>query len=179
MAKKKLSTEQKMKQFKRKRRVKIALEIIIPIIAVALLIPACYYGYYYVVFNAMATRDSDQFKGDGAGYSHPLHLLTETEMDGDLTLAYYHGGCWHVVDDSESLRKNRDHFILYKRDNDWHQGTHLQLFVIRNNEVHNHIPLSDFTLIDDRCFDGCMKLMSMEEFEQYHSARRIRKLTMY
>ena len=47
MAKKKLSTQQKIEKYKRKRRIGLTVKIIIAAIIVALMIPATYYGYYY------------------------------------------------------------------------------------------------------------------------------------
>ena len=52
MAKKKLSKEETIAKYKRKRRVGILLRILIPLIVIILVLQASYYAFYYVVFTA-------------------------------------------------------------------------------------------------------------------------------
>ena len=51
MGKRKLTTEQKIASYKKKRRIKIGIKILIATLIVAALIPATYFGYYYLVFT--------------------------------------------------------------------------------------------------------------------------------
>ena len=169
MAKKKLSTQQKIEKYKKKKRIKIAISAVIIAVVVALMIPASYYGYYYLVFTVFPQSSQNPDKVTGEGYSKPLHLIPEECTSSTYVLAYYYDDCWHVVDDTQRLHECRDKFIIYKEDNEWHEGTHLQLLIIKNTYMLDNYPLSPKMLIDDRCFKDCTKEMSMEEFEQYVS----------
>ncbi|MBQ9901313.1 MAG: hypothetical protein IJM51_02855 [Clostridia bacterium] len=167
MAKKKLSTEEKITRYKRKRRIGFFLRILIPLVAVLAIMQASYYGFYYVVFTVMPQSAYDPDKSVGSGYSKPLHMMAQYENKYTYVLAYYYGGCWNVVDDTEKLKANRDNFMIYKEDDKWHEGTHLQLMIYENSYLLNNVPLAEFTLIDDRCFKDCLKQMTMEEFIEY------------
>lgn len=167
MAKKKLSKEETIAKYKRKRRVGILLRILIPLIVIILVLQASYYAFYYVVFTVLPQSSYDPEKSVGAGYSKPLHMMAQYENKHTYVLAYYYGGCWNVVDDTEKLKENRDNFIIYKSDDDWHEGTHLQLILYENSYLINDVPLAEFTLIDDRCFKDCLKQMTMDEFIAY------------
>lgn len=178
MAKKNLTQEQKISRFKRKRRLGIALGIMATLLAVALMIPATYYGYYGIVFGAMAGGEEGH-KSTGKGFSRPLNAISDDEANGSFIFAYYHNGGWVVIDDTEKIISNRDNFIIYKADDNWHAGTYLQYYIIMNNEVKVHLPLSTFTLIDDRCFSDCKKIMTTEEFNAYRGERHIRSFAFY
>lgn len=167
MAKRKLSTDEKIARYKRKRRIGLVLRILIPIAAVLLLLQVSYYGFYYIAFTVMPQNSYDPDKSVGTGYSKPLHMMAEYENHYTYVLAYYYGGCWNVVDDTEKIKENRDNFMIYKKDDKWHEGTHLQLMIYENSYLLNNVPLSEFTLIDDRCFRDCIKQMTMEEFKDY------------
>ena len=169
MAKKKLSTQQKIEKYKRKRRIGLTVKIIIAAIIVALMIPATYYGYYYVVFSVLPARSYDPDKITGVGYCRPLHMIPKDNTESTFVLAYYYNGCWNVVDDSQKLKDNRENFMIYKEDDKWHEETHLQLMLIKDTYMFNNIPLCEKMLIDNRCFKDCTKKMTMEEFEQYVS----------
>ena len=167
MAKKKLSADEKIARYKRKRRIGIVLRIVVSVAVVLSLMQAAYFGYYYVVFTVMPRNSSTSEKSVGAGYSKPLHMMARYENKYTYVLAYYYDDCWHVVDDTQKLKENRENFIIYKKDNKWHEGTHLQLLIYENSYLLNNIPLAEFTLIDDRCFRDCIKKMTMEEFIEY------------
>ncbi len=167
MAKKKLSTEQKIKNYKKKKRIWLAVRILIAVTAICALIPLSYYGYYYVMFTALPQGSYDPDKTTGIGYSKPLNMMAQFENQYTYILAYYYDGCWHVVDDTQKLKDNRDKFMIYKKDDKWHDGTHLQLILYENSYMLHHIPLDEHTLIDDRCFRDCTKKMDMDEFTKY------------
>ena len=167
MAKKKLSTEQKIKKYKKKRRILLAVKILIAATVICALVPLTYYGYYYVVFTVMPQNSYDPDKNTGIGYSKPLNMMANYENKNTYILAYYYNDCWHVVDDTPKLKENRDKFMIYKEDDKWHDGTHLQLIIYENSYLLHHIPLDEHTLIDDRCFRGCIKKMTMDEFIKY------------
>lgn len=167
MAKKKLTTEQKIAKYKKKRRVSLLIKIMAGIIAFALLIPATYYGYYYLVFGVMPQNDYNPDKILGVGYSRPLHMIPEYDKSNSYILAYYYNGHWSVVDDSQKLKDNRDKFTIYKEDDQWYDEEHLQLLLFRGTFLYNVLPLSKNTLIDNRCFKDCTQIMTMEEFLDY------------
>lgn len=167
MAKKKLTTEQIISKYKKKRRMKIGVTIAVIAVVIALLIPVSYYGYYYMMFTVFPQGSENPDKVIGVGYCKPLHAIPEDNTTSKYVLAYYYDDCWHVIDDGQKLRECRDKFVIYKEDNDWHEGTHLQLMLIKNTFMYDNYPLSPKMLIDDRCFKDCTKLMTMEEFEKY------------
>ena len=170
MAKKKkvLTTEQKIKQYNAKRKRRLALRILIPTVLLLLAIPLSYFGYYHVVFGTMAERAGDSYKKGGAGYSRPLQLFERVDEDWwNCSIAYYYNGSWYVVDDTETIMANQENFIVYKSDNEWHEGRHEQLYLVVNRYMRYHVPLGDFTLIDDRCFRDSKVKMSMEEFRTF------------
>ena len=140
MAKKKLTTEQRIENYKRKRRVILCVKIMIAVLIAAAMIPITYYGYYYVVFTVLAQNDYDPDKAVGPGYSKPLHMMHDDGEGSTFVLAYYYDDCWHVIDDTQKLRENRDNFIIYKEDNQWHEGTHLQLMLIKDTYMYHNIP---------------------------------------
>ena len=47
----------------------------------------------------------------------------------------------------------------------------MQLIVIKDKIMVDSIPLSEKTLIDDRCFRDCTIKMTMEEFKNYLSEK--------
>lgn len=96
-------------------------------------------------------------------------MIPKDNTESTFVLAYYYNGCWNVVDDSQKLKDNRENFMIYKEDDKWHEGTHLQLMLIKDTYMFNNIPLCEKMLIDNRCFKDCTKKMTMEEFEQYVS----------
>lgn len=166
--KKALTTDQKIKQYKAKKRRLLALKIAIPIVLLLAAIPLSYFGYYYVVFDVMAARDSGSYQPNRTGYSRPLRLIQrEEEEPWTCALAYYYNDRWNVVEDTDAIMDNIDNFIVYKSDNEWHEGRHEQLFIIQRGYMFHHVTLGDFALIDDRCFRDCKKTMTMEEFEAY------------
>ena len=162
-----MTTEQKIQRYKTRKKIGLAVKIIAAVAAVLIMANVAYYGYYYIVFTHMAQNDSDPDKNLGPGFSRPLHMIPEDDDEGVYILAYYYNNQWNVVDDSQLLKDNRDHFTIYKKDSDWHEGTHLQLMIIRNHGMLNNVPLSPFTLIDDRCFKNHIKTMTMGEFQEY------------
>lgn len=169
MAKKNLTIDQKIKAYKRKKRITTIIKISLATIALAMLVPIVYYGYYYVVFSVMPAHSYDPDKNIGSGFSRPLHMMRKSSAT--YLLAYYYDDCWYVVDDTKTLMENRDNFTIYKKDDEWHEGTHLQLMIYENSYLLNNVPLSSFTLIDDRCFRNCKKKMTMEEFKDYLSEK--------
>ena len=172
MAKKKnLTIDQKITIYKRKKRLFTVLKIAIAAVVVALLIPVANYGYYYYTFTYLPERSSDPNKINGVGYCKPLRMINSDDPKTNYVLAYYYDGCWSVVEDSQKLRENRYNFIIYKEDDEWHDGTHLQLIVIKDKIMVDSIPLSEKTLIDDRCFRDCTIKMTMEEFKNYLSEK--------
>ena len=166
MAKRNLSTKEKIKKVKNKRRMSTALKMAIPVVGIAIAIPLFYYAYIGITFFWLPTFDNDQYKNVGSGYSRPLNAIPASD-ENTYTLAYYYGDCWHVVDDDAALKANRKNFIVYKKEEEWVEGSHRQLFIMRNGGCMAHIPLSSFTLIYDDCFKDCEKTMTMEEFEHY------------
>ncbi len=179
MAKKKLTTEEKIKKYKRNKKLSIAVKIMAGVIAAALMVPIFYYGYYFVVFSLMPANSYNPDKNVGAGYSRPLHMIPDYDAHNEYILAYYIGDRWNVVDDSEMIKKNRDNFTIYKSDDEWHKGTHLQLILVQNGYMMNKVPLSTFTLIDDRCFSKCTKVMTMEEFEAYCQEKDLQSMYIF
>lgn len=169
--KKNLSTREKVAIAKRKRKVSLALKIIIPIAGLIIAIPLLYYAFIGITFFWLPRFDYDQYKNVGSGYSHPLCAIP-AEDDNSYTLAYYYENCWHVIDDDAALKANRRNFIVYKKDEEWVEGSHRQLFIMRNDGCMSHIPLSSFTLIYDKCFEDYEKIMTMEEFEHYVNDER-------
>lgn len=170
MAKKrKLTTEQKIERYKKRRRVKTGIIVMIVALIIAVMIPVSYYGYYYLVFTVFPQNSYDPDKVTGVGYIKPLNAIPKDNTTSSYVLAYYYDDCWHVVDDSQKLRDSRDSFIIYKEDNEWHEDTHLQLMLIKDTFMYDNYPLSPNMLIDERCFKDCMKIMTMEEFEKYIS----------
>jgi len=133
------------------------------------MIPATYFGYYYVTFTMLPQNDYDPDKTIGAGYSKPLHMMHNREGGNSYVLAYYYNDYWHVIDDTEKLWDSREKFMIYKKDDEWHEGTHLQLMLIKDTYMYDNLPLCPQTLIDDRCFRDCTKKMTMEEFKNYVS----------
>lgn len=167
MGKRKLTTEQKIASYKKKRRIKIGIKILIATLIVAALIPATYFGYYYLVFTVFPGNSDSSYKINGLGYCRPLRMIYEVDSDSQYVLAYYYDDCWHVVEDSEKIIQNRNNFIIYNKDNERHEGSHLQLILIKDNYLFNSIPLYENMLMDNRCFRDCTKKMTMEEFKNY------------
>ena len=172
--KRKVTTEQKIKRYKKRRKIWMAVKIIAAVTAVLVIAQVAYHGYYYIVFTHMAQNDVDPDKNFGAGFSRPLHMIHD--KDCSYILAYYYGGHWNVVDDPQLVRDNRDNFTIYKKDAEWHEGTHLQLLLIRDNVLYDSLPLSPVTLIDDRCFKDHIKKMSMDEFKAYCKENHLRSI---
>ncbi len=166
MAKKNISTKEKIRKAKNQRRMSLALKITLPIVGLLIAIPMLYYAYIGITFFWLPTFDYDQYKNVGSGYSHPLCAIPAQD-DNTYILAYYYGDCWHVVDDDAVLKANRKNFIVYKKEEEWVEGSHRQLFIMQNNYCMSHIPLSSFTLIYDECFKDYEKTMTMEEFKHY------------
>ena len=133
MPKKMITTEQKVEKYLKRKRIALYIKILAGIIGIALLIPAVYYGYYYVVFTVMPQNDYDPDKNVGSGYSRPLHLISANDTKNHYVLAYYYNDQWSVVDDSQKIIENRDNFTIYKDDDEWHEGTHLQLLIFKNS----------------------------------------------
>lgn len=171
MAKKPLSTKEKIKKAKRRQRLGTAAKIILPIVGLLVAIPVLYYTYFGVTFGLLPMFDYDQQKNVGAGYSHPLNAIPASD-ENHYTLAYYYADRWHVIEDDALLKANRKNFIIYKKDDEWDEKSHRQLFIMKNDGCMAHIPLSSFTLIDARCFKDHEKIMSMEEFKHYVDEER-------
>ncbi len=176
--KKKISTEEKIKKYKRNRKLSIALKIMTGLLVAALMVPTCYYGYYFVVFSIMPIGNNAD-KSVGEGFSRPLHMISKNEASDSFILAYYYDDCWHVVDDGKKLKENRDNFTIYKKDDEWHDDKHLQLLLVKNGYLLNNVPLSEFTLIDDRCFRDCMKTMTMDEFYAYCEEKDLQSMYIH
>ena len=173
MAKKRhLTVKEQIKKEGRKRRLGIAVKIMAVLIAIAVVIPLSYYSYYTIVFSIMPQSDVNPNKRGGGGYSKPLKAVEKND-DKTYTLAYYYDGCWHVVDDTQAIKQNINNFVVYKTDDERREGSDLHLFIIQENYVISHHPLSPFSLFDDRCFRKCMKKMSKAEFEAYCKERDI------
>ena len=167
MAKKRrLTEEEQIKKFYRKKRVGIAVRIMAALLAIAVMIPLTYYGYYTIVFSVLPQSDADPNKRGGAGYSKPLKIV-EVDDDKNYILAYHYNGSWHVIDDTAAIKENKNRFMVYKTDDRWRKGSDGHLFVIQEQIVLSHQPLSPFTLIDERCFRKCMKKMTKEEFKAF------------
>lgn len=171
MAKKNLSTKEKLKRAKTRKQLGLAAKIVLPIIGLLIAIPLLYYTYIGVTFYFLPQFDYDQQKNVGAGYSHPLNAIPASD-DNQYTLAYYYGDRWHVIDDDAVLKANRKNFIIYKKDDEWDEASRRQLFIMKNDGCMAHIPLSSFTLIYDKCFKDDEKIMTMEEFEHYVNEER-------
>lgn len=173
MAKKKhLTVREQVRRQSHSNRLRLAVKIIAIVVALASLVPLSYFAYYTIVFSIMPMSDYDPEKRGGEGFSKPLKIV-EQEDECRYTLAYYHGGYWHVVDDTDAIKKNWNTFVMYKADDEWHKKERLHLFIFRDDYVLSHHPLSTFTLFDDRCFRGLTKKMTWDEFEAYCKERQI------
>ena len=62
MGKRKLTTEQKIANYKKKRRIKTGIRILIATLIVAALIPAIYHGYYYLAFTVFPRNSYNPYK---------------------------------------------------------------------------------------------------------------------
>ena len=167
MGKRKLTTEQKIANYKKKRRIKTGIRILIATLIVAALIPAIYHGYYYLAFTVFPRNSYNPYKITGVGYCRPLRMIHDVDLGSDFVLAYYYDGCWNVVEDTEKIVENKNNFIIYKEDDERHEGTHLQLMLIKDTYMFCNIPLCEHMLMDNRCFRDCTKKMTMEEFKKY------------
>ena len=171
-AKRQLTSEEKIIRYKRRKRVMLFVKIAAVILAVAVMIPAAYYGYYYVVFEEMLmpTDDNDFYKARGTGYTHPLYAV-DIKDDAEYVLAYYTGGKWHVVDDVDVLRANRDSFIVYTDKSVITEYNLHRLCIYKNGSRTVFNSLESLTLIDNRSLKGKEKLMTTEEFKAYAKQR--------
>lgn len=166
MAKRNLSTQEKIQKAKNKRRMNTAVKIGIPVGGLLIIIVMVFALYDSIVWKWLPMRDYDQYKNVGSGYSRPLNAIPESD-NNTYTLAYYYEHYWHVIDDDAVLKANRENFIVYKKEEEWLENDYKQLFIMRNNGCMAHIPLSKITLIKADCFKDYEKLMTMEEFEDY------------
>lgn len=166
MAKRKLSTKEKIEKAKKKQRMSTAVKITIPVVGFIVIVVMVFVLYDSIVWSWLPTWDYDQYKNVGSGYSRPLNAIPESD-NNTYTLAYYYEHYWHVIDDDAVLKANRENFIVYKKEEAWLENDYKQLFIMRNNGCMAHIPLAKFTLIKADCFKDSEKLMTMEEFEDY------------
>ena len=173
-----MTEEEQIKKYYQKKGIGIAVKIMAVLIAIATVIPLSYYSYYTIVFSIMPQSDANPDKRGGAGYSKPLKIV-EINDDKNYILAYYYNGSWRVVDDTQAIKDNKFRFMVYKTDDEWRKGSDRHLFVIQDDIVLSHQPLSPFTLIDDRCFRKCMKKMSKEEFKAYCKERQLNNIYIF
>lgn len=163
---KNLTKEEKIKKAKNKRKIKTTTKVIMTVIGAAIAVPLLYYLYIGVVFYLFPRFDYNSNNVMGAGYSRPLNIVSINDHS-EYTLAYYIDGCWHVVDDTEQIKKNTKRFIVFKSDDEWRKDSDRELYVFRDTDCVVHTSLSSFALIYDNFFKDYEKKMTMEEFEQY------------
>ena len=172
--KKKLTTEEKIERYKKRKRMSLTVKLIIAAAVIVLLIPLSYFGYYYAVFDAMLmpTSSSDNYKVRGTGYTHPLYAVS-MKKDARYILAYYSDGKWHVVDDVEVLRENRDSFVIYTDKEVITEKSLRRLCIYEDYTRIVFNSLESLTLIDNRSLKGKEKLMTTEEFKSYAKQKNI------
>ena len=172
-AKRQLTSEEKIIRYKRRKRVMLFVKIAAVILAVAVMIPAAYYGYYYAVFEEMLmpTDDNDFYKARGYGYTRPLMAIGDSTWQ--FTLAYNYNDEWHVVDDDALLRENREKFIVYTKSDVTTPKNLKRLCMFKDNQRTVCNSLESLTLIDNRCFEGKEKIMTTEEFFAYAEQRHL------
>lgn len=171
MAKRNLSTREKMQKAKKKQQMSTAVKIAIPTAGAIVVIVLAIVLSDTIMWKWLPMRDYDQYKNVGSGYSRPLKAIPASDSN-TYTLAYFYERYWHVIDDDAVLKANRENFIVYKNEEKWLENDYKQLFIMRNNGCMAHIPLGKVTLIKDDCFEDYEKFMTMEEFEDYCTNER-------
>lgn len=170
--KKTMTTEQKIMKYQKQARRRMIIRTVTVVLVMAIAIPTFYYGYYFAVFDHMLlpSSNSDTEKVRGVGYSRPL-LAIDTDSTAHFTFAYYSGGKWHVVDDDEVLRENRESFLIYTLNETVRENSIHRLCLYRENSRIMFVSLDSLTFIDNRCLEGKEKLMNTDEFKQYAKQR--------
>lgn len=167
---KKMTKEEKIKKAKTRRKIKTTTKVIVSVIGLAIAIPLMYYMCTGLVFYVFPNFVYHTNMPTGVGYSKPLIVVDEND-DNEYTLAYYYSGCWHVIDDTEQLKDNKDKFVVYRQEDADVKGSQKELYVFKNHECLIHTPLDSFVLINVNVFKNCEKKMSMDEFEEYCSEK--------
>jgi hypothetical protein len=167
---KNLTSEEKIKKAKTKMKIKTTTKVIMTVIGAVIVIPMFYYIYIGLAFHVFPNFDYNTNNPTGVGYCKPLKNVKVSD-DKDYTLAYYYGSCWHVIDDTEQIKANKDKFLVYRYNGKEVEGSQKELYVFRNTDCIVHFPMDSFVLVYTDVFRNCEKKMTMDEFEEYCSEK--------
>ena len=125
-----------------------------------------------IFFFFIPKFDENSNKLNGSGYSQPLNVI-KNDNNSEYIIAYYLDDYWHIIDNTEVIKKYKHTFIVYRSNRMWKSGSGRELYVFKDNQKCVYNSLDAFTLIYDDFFVLAKKKMSTDEFEKYYQGNEL------